>query len=31
MGKKYTDSVKLIEKSKLYDPAFTTEFREGRT
>ena len=28
-GKKYVEGAKLIDRSKLYDPAFTTEFRRG--
>ena len=29
-GKKYIESAKLIERSKLYDPTFTTEFRAAQ-
>ena len=28
-GKKYVDGAKLIDRSKLYDPTFTTEYRKG--
>ena len=29
-GKKYNESLKLIEKSKLYDETFSTEFRKAK-